>query len=138
MVAKKVVKKSSASQDEIYDPSNLADIWNKIWNEQNDWLSEREKALYEKLSDMKSKLYRQHYARLGKAFKAAVKTVEDTETLWEIHKDFESWMAVEDAKEQRVVDKALATFRKSERAAARQKEKAKKEKAKAKAAAAKK
>lgn len=134
MVAKKVVKKSSTSEDEPYDPNNLGDIWNKIWNEQNDWLSEREKALDEKLSEMQSKLYRQYYARLGKAFKAAAKTVEDTETLWEINKDFESWMDVQDAKEQRVVDKALATFRKSERAAARQKEKTKKEKAKAAAA----
>jgi hypothetical protein len=126
------------------DNWNAMDEWDKIWLEQQDWLDEQEIAFQSRIDDLRAQIQKKYDARLEKAFKLAGKQAERIAALRECHKDFTAWQGAEDAKLDKVIDKAIADYHKKEQAAERkkakalkEKEKARKEKARAKKAAAK-
>ena len=108
--------------------------WDKIWLEQQDWLDEQEATFQGRIDDLRAQIQKKYDARLEKAFKLAGKQEERVMALRECHKDFVAWQEAEDAKLDKVIDKAIADFHKKEQAAERKKAKALKEKAKAKKA----
>ena len=108
--------------------------WDKIWLEQQDWLDEQEATFQGRIDDLRAQIQKKNDARLEKAFKLAGKQEERVMALRECHKDFVAWQEAEDAKLDKVIDKAIADFHKKEQAAERKKAKALKEKAKAKKA----
>jgi len=127
------------------DNWNAMEEWDKIWLEQQDWLDEQEAAFQSRIDDLRAQIQKKYDARLEKAFKLAGKQEERIIALRECHKDFVAWQDAEEAKLDKVIDKAIADFHKKEQAAERkkakalkEKEKARKEKAKAKAKKAKK
>ena len=124
------------------DKWNAMDEWNKIWVEQQDWLDEQETVFQSRIDDLRAQIQNKYDARLEKAFKLAGKQEERIAALRECHKDFVAWQDAEDAKLDKVIDKAIGDYHKKEQAAERkkakalkEKEKARKEKAKAKKAA---
>jgi hypothetical protein len=126
------------------DVWNAMEEWDKIWLEQQDWLDEQEIAFQSRIDDLRAQIQKKYDARLEKAFKLAGKQAERIAALRECHKDFTAWQGAEDAKLDKVIDKAIADYHKKEQAAERkkakalkEKEKARKEKARAKKAAAK-
>ena len=126
------------------DAWNAMEEWDKIWLEQQDWLDEQEIAFQSRIDDLRAQIQKKYDARLEKAFKLAGKQAERISALRECHKDFTAWQGAEDAKLDKVIDKAIADYHKMEQAAERKKanarkdkEKARKEKARAKKAAAK-
>ena len=123
------------------DHWNAMDEWDKIWLEQQDWLDEQETAFQNRIEELRAQIQKKYDTRLEKAFKLAGKQEERIVALRECHKDFVAWQDAEDAKLDKVIDKAIADFHKKEQAAERkkakalkEKEKARKEKAKAKKA----
>ena len=123
------------------DNWNAMNEWDKIWLEQQDWLDEQEAAFQSRIDDLRAQIQKKYDARLEKAFKLAGKKEERIAALRECHKDFMAWQGAEDAKLDKVIDKAIAEHHKKEQAAERkkaralkEKEKARKEKAKAKKA----
>ena len=124
------------------DVWNAMEEWDMIWLEQQDWLDEQEAAFESRIEDLRAQIQKKYDARLEKAFKLAGGQAERVSALRECHKDFVAWQSAEDAKLDKVIDKAIADFQKKEQAAERkkakalkEKEKARKEKAKAKKAA---
>ena len=111
--------------------------WDKIWLEQQDWLDEQETAFQSRIDDLRAQIQKKYDARLEKAFKLAGKQEERIAALRECHKDFVAWQNAEDAKLDKVIDKAIADFDKKEEAAERKKAKALKKKEKARKAKAK-
>jgi hypothetical protein len=111
--------------------------WDKIWLEQQDWLDEQETAFQSRIDDLRAQIQKKYDARLEKAFKLAGKQEERIAALRECHKDFVAWQNAEDAKLDKVIDKAIADFHKKEEAAERKKAKALKKKEKARKAKAK-
>ncbi len=111
--------------------------WDKIWLEQQDWLDEQETAFQSRIDDLRAQIQKKYDARLEKAFKLAGKQEERIAALRECHKDFVAWRNAEDAKLDKVIDKAIADFHKKEEAAERKKAKALKKKEKARKAKAK-
>jgi len=121
------------------DNWNAMEEWDKIWLEQQEWLDEQEMAFQSRIDDLRAQIQKKYDARLEKAFKLAGKQAERIAALRECHKDFVAWQGAEDAKLDKVIDKAVADYHKKEQVAERkkakalkEKEKARKEKAKAK------
>ena len=112
------------------DSWNAIEEWDKIWLEQQDWLDQQETAFQSRLNDLRSQIQKKYDARLEKAFKLAGKKEARIAALHECHKDFVAWQKAEDAKLDKVIDKAIADFHKKEDAANRKKKKALKEKEK--------
>ena len=124
------------------DNWNAMDEWDKIWLEQQDWLDEQEAAFQSRIDDLRAQIQKKYDSRLEKAFKLAGKQEERIAALRECHKGFVAWQDAEDAKLDKVIDKAISEYHKQEQAAERkkakalkEKEKVRKEKAKAKKAA---
>jgi len=123
------------------DNWNAMDEWDMIWLEQQDWLDEQEAAFQSRIDDLRAQIQKKYDSRLEKAFKLAGKQEERIAALRECHKGFVAWQDAEDAKLDKVIDKAISEYHKQEQAAERkkakalkEKEKARKEKAKAKKA----
>lgn len=127
--------------DKKQDAWNAMEEWNKIWLEQQDWLEEQETAFQNRIDDLRAQIQKKYDARLEKAFKSVGKQEERIAALRECHLDFIAWQNADDAKLDKVIDKAISAYHKKEKAAEhkkakalKEKEKARKEKAKAKKA----
>ena len=114
------------------DHWNAQEEWNKIWLEQQDWLEEQETAFQNRIDDLRAQIQKKYDARLEKAFKLVAGKHEDRiAALRECHSDFVAWQSADDAKLDKVIDKAISAYHKKEQAAERKKAKALKEKEKA-------
>ena len=113
------------------DGWNAMEEWDKIWLEQQDWLDEQETAFQRRLDDLRAQIQKKYDARLEKAFTLAGKQEERIAALRECHRGFVAWQEADDAKLDKVIDKAIEKFDKREQAAERKKAKARKEKEKA-------